>query len=401
MLALNSYQTLAVGILLYYLGKLLKKNIRFLQTYCIPNPVIGGVLFALLNLALFESGVGAIKLDTVQQSFFMNMFFTSVGFSASYVLLKKGGRDVLVLTFVCAVLITFQDILGVALAKITGLHPLLGLCAGSIPLVGGHGTSGAFGPMLEKMGAERATTVAIAMATFGLISGSLMGGPVAHRLLEKYHLHSTQEDEDESLEKARSMEENAPLVMTAEKFMLAYGEILVAMGLGTLVSKFFTSVGLTFPGYIGSMLVAAVIRNISDHSHGSLLVPMQELGTVGDVSLNIFLSLAMMSLRIWELFDIAGPLFIIAVVQTIFMALYTTFVVFNAMGKDYDAAVEVSAVCGFGMGATPNAMANMSAITSNYGPAPRAFFAVPLVGAMFIDFCNSGILMVFINLINR
>lgn len=288
-----------------------------------------------------------------------------------------------------------------ALAKITGLHPLLGLCAGSIPLVGGHGTSGAFGPMLEKMGAERATTVAIAMATFGLISGSLMGGPVAHRLLEKYHLHSTQEDEDESLEKARNMEENAPLVMTAEKFMLAYGEILVAMGLGTLVSKFFTSVGLTFPGYIGSMLVAAVIRNISDHSHGSLLVPMQELGTVGDVSLNIFLSLAMMSLRIWELFDIAGPLFIIAVAQTIFMALYTTFVVFNAMGKDYDAAVEVSAVCGFGMGATPNAMANMSAITSNYGPAPRAFFAVPLVGAMFIDFCNSGILMVFINLINR
>lgn len=401
MLALNSYQTLAVGILLYYLGKLLRKNIRFLQTYCIPNPVIGGVLFALLNLALFESGVGAIKLDTVQQSFFMNMFFTSVGFSASYVLLKKGGRDVLVLTVVCAVLITFQDILGVALAKITGLHPLLGLCAGSIPLVGGHGTSGAFGPMLEKMGAERATTVAIAMATFGLISGSLMGGPVAHRLLEKYHLHSTQEDEDESLEKARSMEENAPLVMTAEKFMLAYGEILVAMGLGTLVSKFFTSVGLTFPGYIGSMLVAAVIRNISDHSHGSLLVPMQELGTVGDVSLNIFLSLAMMSLRIWELFDIAGPLFIIAVAQTIFMALYTTFVVFNAMGKDYDAAVEVSAVCGFGMGATPNAMANMSAITSNYGPAPRAFFAVPLVGAMFIDFCNSGILMVFINLINR
>ncbi|WP_075580831.1 sodium/glutamate symporter [Acidaminococcus massiliensis] len=401
MLALNSYQTLAVGILLYYLGKLLKKNIRFLQTYCIPNPVIGGVLFALLNLALFESGVGAIKLDTVQQSFFMNMFFTSVGFSASYVLLKKGGRDVLVLTVVCAVLITFQDILGVALAKITGLHPLLGLCAGSIPLVGGHGTSGAFGPMLEKMGAERATTVAIAMATFGLISGSLMGGPVAHRLLEKYHLHSTQEDEDESLEKARSMEKNAPLVMTAEKFMLAYGEILVAMGLGTLVSKFFTSVGLTFPGYIGSMLVAAVIRNISDHSHGSLLVPMQELGTVGDVSLNIFLSLAMMSLRIWELFDIAGPLFIIAVAQTIFMALYTTFVVFNAMGKDYDAAVEVSAVCGFGMGATPNAMANMSAITSNYGPAPRAFFAVPLVGAMFIDFCNSGILMVFINLINR
>ncbi|WP_337475911.1 sodium/glutamate symporter [Acidaminococcus timonensis] len=398
MFALNSYQTLAVGILLYYLGKWLKSKIKFFQTYCIPNPVIGGVLFALINLALFEAGTGAIKLDTVQQSFFMNMFFTSVGFSASYALLKKGGRDVLILTIICAILITCQDIIGVALAKVTGLHPLLGLCAGSIPLVGGHGTSGAFGPMLEGIGVERATTVAIAMATFGLISGSLMGGPVAHRLLEKYHLHSTKEDLEGANEKAQSMEENATLAMTPENFMLATGEILVAMGIGTIVSKFFTSVGLTFPGYIGSMIIAAIIRNVSDHTQGGLPVPMQEIGTVGDVGLNIFLSLAMMSLRIWELFDIAGPLAIIAVVQIVFMALYTTFVVFNAMGKDYDAAVEVSAVCGFGMGATPNAMANMSAITANYGPAPRAFFAVPLVGAMFVDFCNSGVLMIFINM---
>lgn len=398
MFALNSYQILAVGILLYYLGKWLKTKIKFFQTYCIPNPVIGGVLFALINLALFEAGTGAIKLDTVQQSFFMNMFFTSVGFSASYALLKRGGRDVLILTIICAILITCQDIIGVGLASVLGLQPLLGLCAGSIPLVGGHGTSGAFGPMLEQIGVNRATTVAIAMATFGLISGSLMGGPVAHRLLEKFHLHSTKEDQEGANEKAQSMEENATLAMTPENFMLATGEILVAMGLGTIVSKFFTSVGLTFPGYIGSMIIAAIIRNISDHTEGGLPVPMQEIGTVGDVGLNIFLSLAMMSLRIWELFDIAGPLAIIAVTQTIFMALYTTFVVFNAMGKDYDAAVEVSAVCGFGMGATPNAMANMSAITANYGPAPRAFFAVPLVGAMFVDFCNSGILMVFINL---
>ena len=328
----------------------------------------------------------------------MNMFFTSVGFSASYALLKKGGRDVLILTIICAVLITCQDIIGVGLASVLGLQPLLGRGAGSIPLVGGHGTSGAFGPMLEQIGVDRATTVAIAMATFGLISGSLMGGPVAHRLLEKFHLHSTKEDQDGANEKAQSMEENAPMSMTPENFMLATGEILVAMGLGTIVSKFFTSVGLTFPGYIGSMIIAAIIRNVSDHTEGGLPVPMQEIGTVGDVGLNIFLSLAMMSLRIWELFDIAGPLAIIAVTQTVFMALYTTFVVFNAMGKDYDAAVEVSAVCGFGMGATPNAMANMSAITANYGPAPRAFFAVPLVGAMFVDFCNSGILMVFINL---
>lgn len=394
---MNSYQTLAVGILLYYLGKYLKAHIKFLQTYCIPNPVIGGILFALVNLALHQSGVGPIKLDTVQQSFFMNIFFTSVGFSASVALLKKGGRDVLILTIICAVLITLQDIVGVGMASAFGLQPLLGLCAGSIPLVGGHGTSGAFGPFLESIGVQRATTVAIAMATFGLISGSLMGGPIAHKLLVKHNLRSKENESDPNGEGSNSMEEKVVIPMTGEKIMLATGEILVAMGIGTIVSKGFTSVGLVFPGYIGSMLVAAVIRNIADNVDG-LNVPMSEVGTVGDVGLNIFLSLALMSLRIWELFDIAGALTAIAVVQVVVMAFFIYFVVFNVMGRDYDAAVEVSAVCGFGMGATPNAMANMSAITAVYGPASRAFFCVPLVGAMFVDFVNSSIIMTFVNI---
>lgn len=394
---MNSYQTLAVGILLYYLGKYLKAHIKFLQTYCIPNPVIGGILFALVNLALHQSGVGPIKLDTVQQSFFMNIFFTSVGFSASVALLKKGGRDVLILTIICAVLITLQDIVGVGMASAFGLQPLLGLCAGSIPLVGGHGTSGAFGPFLESIGVQRATTVAIAMATFGLISGSLVGGPIAHKLLVKHNLRSKENESDPNGEGSNSMEEKVVIPMTGEKIMLATGEILVAMGIGTIVSKGFTSVGLVFPGYIGSMLVAAVIRNIADNVDG-LNVPMSEVGTVGDVGLNIFLSLALMSLRIWELFDIAGALTAIAVVQVVVMAFFTYFVVFNVMGRDYDAAVEVSAVCGFGMGATPNAMANMSAITAVYGPASRAFFCVPLVGAMFVDFVNSSIIMTFVNI---
>lgn len=394
---MNSYQTLAVGILLYYLGKYLKAHIKFLQTYCIPNPVIGGILFALVNLALHQSGVGPIKLDTVQQSFFMNIFFTSVGFSASVALLKKGGRDVLILTIICAVLITLQDIVGVGMASAFGLQPLLGLCAGSIPLVGGHGTSGAFGPFLESIGVQRATTVAIAMATFGLISGSLMGGPIAHKLLVKHNLRSKENESDPNGEGSNSMEEKVVIPMTGEKIMLATGEILVAMGIGTIVSKGFTSVGLVFPGYIGSMLVAAVIRNIADNVDG-LNVPMSEVGTVGDVGLNIFLSLALMSLRIWELFDIAGALTAIAVVQVVVLAFFTYFVVFNVMGRDYDAAVEVSAVCGFGMGATPNAMANMSAITAVYGPASRAFFCVPLVGAMFVDFVNSSIIMTFVNI---
>lgn len=398
MLALNSYQTMAVGIFLYYIGKFLKSRIKFLQTYCIPNPVIGGILFALLNLAIHQSGATPIKLDTAMQSFFMNMFFTSVGFTASVALLKKGGRDVLVLTVICAILIALQNVIGVALAKVFGLHPLLGLCAGSIPLVGGHGTSGAFGPFLESLGVDRANTVAIAMATFGLISGSLMGGPVAHRLLVKYNLKSSGEDQpDPAAEKAISMEEEEDVGMSAERLMLATGEILIAMGIGTILDKAFRGIGLIFPGYIASMIIAAVMRNLADNVK-AMKVPIPEIQAVGDVGLNIFLSMALMSLRIWELFDIAGALGAIAIAQIVLMALYTTYVVFNTMGRDYDAAVEVSAVCGFGMGATPNAMANMSAITSVYGPAPRAFFCVPLVGAMFIDFVNSSIIMVFVNL---
>lgn len=402
-LTLSSYQTLAIGIFLYYLGKFLKARIKCLQTYCIPNPVIGGLLFALLNLAFYETGAGAIKLTTDLQSFFMNMFFTSIGFTASAALLKKGGRGVIILTLLCTVLIIFQDVVGVVMATTFGLQPLLGLCTGSIPLVGGHGTSAAFGPMFELMGVEKANTVAIAMATFGLISGSLLGGPVAHRLITKYNLHSEEstksvytQEELETHEHPSSMEEDKDIVMTPENIMLATGEILIAMGIGTILSGFLNSVGLVFPGYIGSMCIAAIIRNISDAKPG-IAVPLKEISTMGDVSLNIFLSLALMSLRIWEIFDIAGTLSIIAVIQVVFMALFTYFAVFHVMGRNYDAAVEASAVCGFGMGATPNAMANMSAITSVYGPSPKAFFIVPLVGAMFIDFVNSSIIMVFVN----
>lgn len=193
------------------------------------------------------------------------------------------------------------------------------------------------------------------------------------------------------------MESAAVVPMVPEKFMLATGEILLCMGVGTYVAAFFKGIGLVFPFYISSMLVAAVLRNTADHS-SSLDVPIPEIQTMGDVGLNIFLSMALMSLRIWELFDIAGALSVIAVAQVILMALFTYFVVFNAMGRDYDAAVEVSAVCGFGMGATPNAMANMSAVTAVHGPSTRAFFCVPLVGALFIDFINSSVIMVFTNL---
>ena len=392
-ISVSSYLTLGLAIIVYYFGKYVNQKLPSLNKYCIPNPVIGGVFFALLNLFLHQTNMARLIMDTSLQNFFMVMFFTSVGFTASLKVLKQGGKEVIKMVFLCAILITLQDVIGVGLAKGFGLQSLLGLCAGSIPLVGGHGTSGAFGPMLESIGIQKATTVAIAFATFGLIMGSLMGGPIARRLIMKEDLHS--EATLESDVSGEDIEAAVPLI--PEHFMLAQGQLLIVMGLGTLVTKVFIELGVVFPGYIGAMLVAAVVRNLSDTTK-KFDVPIPEIQTIGTVALNIFLSMALMTLRIWELFDLAGPLSAMAIVQTIAMGLFAYFVVYPGMGKGYEAAVMVSAVCGFGMGATPNAMANMSAVTAKYGPAPRAFFVVPLVGSLFVDFVNSSILTVFINI---
>lgn len=391
-ISISSYQTVALAIVVYYFGKFLKSKISFFDKYCIPNPVIGGVIFALFNLFLHETGIAKLHMDTDLQSFFMVMFFTSVGFTASIAVLKEGGKEVLKMVGLCAVIISLQDIVGVSLAKVFGLQSLLGLCAGSIPLIGGHGTSGAFGPMLEGMGIEKATTVALAFATFGLIMGSLMGGPLARKLIEKHNLQGEDEGEDMT-----GVDKEVVIPLIPERFMLGQGQLLLAMGLGTVLTKIFIELHIVFPGYIGAMLMAAVFRNMSDVTK-KFDIPIPEIQCVGAVALNIFLSMALMTLRIWELFGLAGPLSVMALVQTLVMATFAYFLVYKVMGKGYEAAVMVSAMCGFGMGATPNAMANMSAITAKYGHAPRAFFVVPLVGGLFVDFVNSSILTVFINL---
>ncbi len=391
-ISISSFQAIALAVIVYYVGKYLKNKVHFFSEYCIPNPVIGGVLFAMLNLALHESGTLVMHMDTILQSFFMTMFFTSIGFTASLKVLKQGGVEVIKMLFLCAILIFLQNGAGVALAKAFNLNALIGLCGGSIPLVGGHGTSGAFGPMLEGIGVNNATTVALAMATFGLIMGSLMGGPIAHKLINRDNLEA-----DKTNKSVGSANEEAAVLLDSERTMLGVAEIMLCMGIGTIVTHFFASMHIVFPGYIGGMLVAAVVRNISDAT-GKFDVPGAEIDTAGSVGLNIFLSMAMMNLKIWELFDLAGPLVVMAIVQTIIMAIFAYFCVYRFMGGGYEGAVMTSAVCGFGMGSTANAMANMSAITSKYGPAPRSFFVVPLVGALFVDFVNAFVIMLFINL---
>ena len=389
-LQLDMYQACALGALVYCLGRLMVNKLSFLSKYCIPAPVAGGIVFAFAHLALYAAGILELSFDTTLQSVFMTIFFCSVGFTACFRLLKKGGLQVFLFLGLAVAICVIQDAVGSGLAAAFGLDPLLGLCMGSMPLVGGHGTSGSFGPLLETdYAVVGATTVALAAATYGLVSGSMMGGPIARARVEKLHLKST------AAEEGNETAEVMPAV-DGQKFTTSAMFLAVAIGLGTLIFTFFKDVcHLTVPTYIGAMLAAAAIRNIWDVQHKEL--PMVEIDALGGLSLNLFLSMAMMSLKLWQLAALALPMIVILLVQTIVMFLYANFVVFNVMGRDYEAAAMTTAFCGFGMGATPNAMANMRALVERYGAAPRAFFIVPLVGSLFVDFFNSMVLTTFMN----
>ena len=412
---LNIYQTLAAATAVYYIGVLLRLKIPFLRRYCIPAPVIGGILFAILNDILYVNGIWTYRQDTVMQNVFMMLFFTSIGYTASISLIRKGGSLVAKMAVLTALLILCQNTIGIALAHVFDLSPLMGLATGSIPMVGGHGTSGSFGPVLESVGLDNATTIAFAAATFGLVSGSLLGGPIGEFLARRYGLTSIAEeerldpantsDELEKLEqaahgerKAIDEEKRAGQSINNYRFMNALAHLLIAMGLGTVISQLFISAGLVFPNYIGSMLVAAIIRNISDYTH-AYKIYQRESEVLGNLGLTIFLSCALMSLKLWQLSDLAIPMMVMLLSQVLFLALFAKSLIFRVMGRNYEAAVMAAGTCGFGLGATPNAIANMSVMVERFGPAPTAFFVIPLIGALIVDFVNSSIVTVLLNLL--
>lgn len=388
---LDIYQTMALVALVFYLGKYLHNRIAILAKYCIPPAVIGGFTFALIVLFLNKTGLVNIVLDTTLQNIFMTAFFTSIGFTASIKILKQGGIKVITFLGVASLLVILQNIVGTTLARAFNLSPLLGLCTGSIPMVGGHGTSGSFGPIIESMGIGSATTVSFASATFGLIMGSIIGGLVARELILRHKLEATHTTNAGSYN-----EENHDL-LSFKKLMSAACLLFIAMGLGSIVSSAIQATGLAFPSYIGAMLVAAVIRNIYDFRHHTL--EEKEIETLGSLSLSFFLTMALMGLKLWQLFDLALPLLIMLLAQTLLTGFFAYFIVYRVMGKGYEGAVFASALCGFGMGATPNAIANMDELTNKYGFAPTPYFVVPIVGCLFIDFVNSGIITLFINIL--
>lgn len=391
---IDMYQTLAVSVLVLILGQFLKKKINFLEKFCIPAPVIGGLLFAVLTCVCYSLGIAEFTFDDTLREVCMVFFFTSVGFQANLKVLKSGGKSLFIFLGLVVVLIVSQNFLALGVSKVLHLDPLVGLCTGSIPMVGGHGTAGAFGPVLEDFDVQGATTICTAAATFGLIAGSLIGGPIGKRLIEKRNLIDTAVAEDDSI----LVEDEKKHERHTNMYAAAVFQLIIAVGIGTIISELLTKTGLTFPIYIGAMIAAAVIRNIGEYS-GKFDIYMGEINNLGGICLSLFLGMAMITLKLWQLAELALPLIILLSAQLILMILFTYFVVFNVMGRDYDAAVLSAGTCGFGMGATPNAMANMQAICDRYVPSVKAYLIIPLIGSLFADFLNSLVITFFINIL--
>ncbi len=387
-ITLDIIQTLAIGVLVFLCGRIIKQHVPLFQKYFIPAPVIGGLICSFLIFGLTYFQVVEIQMTNTLQDFFMNIFFTCTGFTVSIPVIKKSGKQGAVLAVVAVFFLIIQNLVGIGLAKVFGLNQLLGIAMGSISMSGGIGSGAAFGPTLENLGADGGTTIGVAAATFGLLAGSMIGGPVAKRLIDKYHLVSEQGSE--------MKEEDKTVIPLIEKNLLnSVLVILAAAGVGAVISWLLNLTGLTFPYYVGCLFAGAIFRNIAEVSHKSFR--MEEIDIVGNISLQLFLSMALMSLNIAKLVGLAVPMLVILVAQTIVMAVYASTVTFKTMGSSYDAAVMAAGHCGVGLGQTPNAVANMASIIEENGPAPNAWFVLPVITVVFINIFNPIVITTFIN----
>lgn len=376
----NSVTTLLISCVMLLIGRSLRVNVKFFERFLIPTPVIGGFIASIIVLILKKVFGVDILFDVQLQTPLMVAFFTTVGLGGSYTLLKAGGKAMIVYLLLCWFVAFYQSGLGVLLASIMDIHPVIGVMSGAVALEGGHGNAAAFGSMAEDLGVSSSTAVAIAAATFGLIAGSLLGGPIGGYLIRKHNLKIEAEEITYETKHDRHSE------VRAYTFIHTLALLLVAMVLGEYVAGLITqSTGYSLPAYVGSMLVAIVMRNFNDMVH---MVTLNEkaVNLIAEISLGIFLTMAMMNMRLWELADVAGPLILMLVIQVLCLVVLTVFVLFRLLGKSYDSAVMCAGMMGHGLGATPNAVANMSSVTERYGVhSPKAFLIIPLCGAVLID----------------
>lgn len=419
---LDMLQTAGIGALALMVGMILTRRIPFLQKFCVPSPVSGGLIFSLITLALYGWFDVEVAFDDTLMKIFMLAFFTCVGFQCDLRVLKQGGKPLVMMLVLLVIMIVLQNVMALGLARLMDADLLLGITAGSVSMTGGHGTAGGFANVLEEMGLNGADSIGMAAATFGLIAGSMLGGPLADFIIRKKLKQEQIQPKDEEIDPAMAGIESdeaspagrAQRVSTNEQEFQQYAKasywILLVMGGGTLLSSLLNLTHITFPAYFGALILAAIVRNVLSVIHyredgervkADRLLDMERITSVGNICLSMFIGMAMISLRLWELHSLALPLIVILVSQVVLMALYVYFAAFPMLGRDYDAAVLCAGLCGFGLGATPNAMANMSAICYKYRYTPKPFIIVPIVGSMFTDLINTSIITFFLSLLGR
>ena len=417
---LDMIQTAGIGALALIVGMFLTRKVSFLQKFCVPSPVSGGIIFSLVTLVLYGWFDVVVSFDGTLKDVFMLAFFTSVGFQSDLKILKQGGRLLIIMLTLLVVVIALQNLMPMGIACLMGVDPLIGMASGSISMTGGHGTAAGFASVLEGMGLSGAGTIGMAAATFGLIAGSMIGGPLAERIIRKKLTHEQIQQQDDDVDPAMAGIESdeasptgrAKRISTNEQEFQQYAKasycIILVMGGGTLLSWLFAKTGITFPTYFGALILAAIVRNtlgfVSYKENGKKmkaerLLDMERIISVGNICLSLFLGMAMISLKLWELQSLALPLMVILISQVLMMALFAYMVAFPLLGRDYDAAVLCAGLCGFGLGATPNAMANMSAVCYKYHYTVKPFLIVPIIGAMFADLINTGIISIFLNIL--
>ena len=410
MIELDLVGTLAAAGLVLFAGYAIQRRVPLLSRHNIPAPVVGGLIVALAITALRAAGREAVRFDTTLQPPLMIAFFTSIGFGASVPLLRAGGPAVAVFLGLATAVAVLQNLMGAGVAAAIGVPPLLGVLAGSVTLTGGPATGLAFAPLFEQAGVTGAASLAVASGMVGIVCGGIIGGPIGTRLIERYRMRPASRLSGE----AHPRESASDLVLShepadpvppavagedpgAQALLKGVVCLLAAMALGAWIGKGFAALGLTLPAYIGAMLAAAALRNLDDVT-GWIRLPHRLLDDLGNAALALFIAMALMTLKLWEIANLALPLAVILAAQVTLVAVVAYLLVARLMGRDYDAAVMASGFVGFMLGTTANAMANMGALTERYGPAPRAYLVVPMVGAFFIDFTNALIIVAFVNL---
>jgi glutamate:Na+ symporter, ESS family len=394
MVNLNPLETLVAASLVLLLGRWIIRRVPVLQRYTIPEPVVGGLVVALLVFVLRTTANIEVRFDTAQQTPLMLAFFATIGLSANLASLKSGGRSLAIFLAVVVGQLVMQDALGLALAKVLGLDPLIGLLGGSITLSGGHGTGAAWSRVFaERHGLESATEIAIACATFGLILGGLVGGPVARLLISRHQLTGNAApltDDASGFEQPKAVR-----LITPDAFIETLALVAICITAGSVLGEWLNGTRFELPAFVCVLFVGVILRNLLSFL-GWYQVFERAAELLGNVSLALFLAMALMSLRLWEMAALALPVLVILAVQALAIAVYAIFVTFPVMGRNYDAAVLAAGHCGFGLGATPTAIANMQAITARFGPSHLAFLVVPMVGAFFIDIANAIVIKLFL-----